>query len=345
MSSLPSEPLIEDGKAITQQHARDFESRRGTVIEAEYPGSPAVHILLEIGDGSNKSTAQLSSILGLEVSAVAQVLRDLIDTGEVQEISSVQHEGQKGIQELISDQHEGKREIQEISSAQREGNKILKLTPKGYRLLAQTSTRNIVLKVLNHILSHDAETTFDGSQTYAPSGQAKGLSRDVQIVRGYQPGLMARTLQMIMVHDSSTLDFGAVFNYKQANSLSDLISRLPSPQNEVWTAVLEGKIIGAIYIDGEGLGPNRARLRAFIVDDKIRYGGIGRRLLAEAVAFTDEQSFDETYVRTFQGLDAARHLYESFGFTLKEQLEGLKWGKMAVEQIFVRKLGAAKNST
>ena len=345
MSSLPSETLVEEGKDTSRLRARDLESRSSTVSGTEYPGAPPIHILLEIGDGSNKTTTQLSSILELEVSAVAQTLRDLIDAGEIQEISSVQNEGNKGIQELISDQHEGKRGGQETSSVQHEGNKILKVTPKGYQLLAQSSTRGQVLKVLNHILSLKVGTTFNDLQTYAPSGQAKHVSQDVQILRGYQPGLTARTLQMIMEHDSSTLGFGAVFEYKQANSLSELISRLPNTQNEVWTAVLEGNIMGAIYIDGEGLGSNRARLRAFIVDDKLRYGGIGRRLLGEAVRFTEEQRFDETYVRTFQGLDAARHLYESFGFTFKEQIEGLKWGKMAVEQIFVRKLGAGKNST
>ena len=293
-----------------------------TLAGTDYP-APTIHILIEIGDGSAKNTTQWSKLLNLEVSTVVQIISDLIDDGEIQEISSGHHEG---------------------------GNTdALMLTPKGYQSLTKTDTftRAEVLKVLNRIPSRDAKTILEGLQTYATSlyGKAENFSQGVQIVQGYQPGLLARTLQMFTEHDSRTYGFGPLFQYRCTNSLSDLIPRLKNTQNEVWTAVLEGKIVGTLYVDGEELGSNIARLRVFVVDGDIRGCGIGRRLLAKAIAFTEEQRFDETRLRTFQGMDAARHLYESYGFTLKEETKGTKWGKSVVEQIFMRKTGVGKSTT
>jgi hypothetical protein len=64
--------------------------------------------------------------------------------------------------------------------------------------------------------------------------------------------------------------------------------------------------------------------------------GVGRVLLERAMAFVDAH-YDETYLWTFKGLDAARHLYEAAGFTLAEESEGRQWGSVVVEQRFVRR--------
>ena len=96
----------------------------------------------------------------------------------------------------------------------------------------------------------------------------------------------------------------------------------------------------AVAIDGEDLGPGVAYLRWFIVDDGIRGGGIGRKLLSAALEFCDRQGFAEVQLWTFQGLDAARHLYEALGFSLAEERLGRQWGKEVKEQRFVRRGGA-----
>ncbi|MBI1772590.1 MAG: GNAT family N-acetyltransferase, partial [Burkholderiales bacterium] len=79
-----------------------------------------------------------------------------------------------------------------------------------------------------------------------------------------------------------------------------------------------------------------AHLRWFIVDDELRGGGIGRRLLKEAISFCEQQQFSEIQLWTFKGLDAARRLYEEAGFVLLEELPGRQWGEEVVEQRFSR---------
>ncbi|SPX55800.1 GNAT family transcriptional regulator [Klebsiella pneumoniae] len=77
-------------------------------------------------------------------------------------------------------------------------------------------------------------------------------------------------------------------------------------------------------------------MRWFILDDSCRGTGIGRRLLSEAMAFCDSRQFSAVQLWTFKGLDAARKLYESFGFTLIREWQGEQWGKVMTEQQFTR---------
>ena len=98
----------------------------------------------------------------------------------------------------------------------------------------------------------------------------------------------------------------------------------------------EGQSIGSVAIGGEDIGANIAHLRWFIVGDGVRSGGVGRRLLAAALAFVDEKGFAETHLWTFSRLSAARHLNEAHGFVCVEERPGTQWGNEVLEQRFVR---------
>ena len=121
-----------------------------------------------------------------------------------------------------------------------------------------------------------------------------------------------------------------------ASGVAEFATRLSSPANQIWLAMREGKIVGSVAIDGEDLGQQQAHLRWFILDDSCRGTGIGRRLLSEAMAFCDSRQFSAVQLWTFKGLDAARKLYESFGFTLIREWQGEQWGKVMTEQQFTR---------
>lgn len=108
-------------------------------------------------------------------------------------------------------------------------------------------------------------------------------------------------------------------------------------RNQIWLAVKNGVIVGSVAIDGEDLGNNEAHLRWFILGDGCRGSGVGRRLLTEAINFCDNQRFDAVQLWTFSGLQAARKLYESFGFTLSKEWQGDQWGKTMLEQQFTRR--------
>jgi GNAT superfamily N-acetyltransferase len=159
----------------------------------------------------------------------------------------------------------------------------------------------------------------------------------VQIVPGYQPGLIARIVDMHARYYSRTSGFGQRFESVVASGLASFCDRLDSSRNGIWAAVHKGHIIGSIALDGEDLGNHIAHLRWFILDDDARGTGMGRRLLSTALDFADTQGFSETHLWTFRGLEAARHLYESNGFTCVAEYPGDQWGSIVMEQQFVRR--------
>ena len=158
----------------------------------------------------------------------------------------------------------------------------------------------------------------------------------IAITRGYRPGLLGRIAEMHALYYSCAVQFGLRFESVVAGGLAEFAERLDRPQNAIWAAAQGERIVGAVAIDGEDLGENRAHLRWFIVADGWRGAGVGRKLLSAALAFVDERAFAQTELWTFRGLDAARKLYENSGFACVEERPGDRWGSEVLEQRFVR---------
>jgi hypothetical protein len=58
--------------------------------------------------------------------------------------------------------------------------------------------------------------------------------------------------------------------------------------------------------------------------------------MQEAMSFCEQKRFKRVYLTTFAGLNAARHLYEKFGFRLCHEEDGshLTGKSSLVEQVF-----------
>lgn len=131
---------------------------------------------------------------------------------------------------------------------------------------------------------------------------------------------------------------GRFFEDKVRNELTTFAARMDPVSDGVWVALVDDRIEGSITIDGVHLGDRRAHLRWFIVSNTLRGSGAGRQLLEAALAFCDQQGFSAITLWTFAGLDAARHLYEAFGFELVEARTDTTWGRTLTEQRFDRPL-------
>ncbi|KAH8886256.1 hypothetical protein GQ53DRAFT_750780 [Thozetella sp. PMI_491] len=152
-------------------------------------------------------------------------------------------------------------------------------------------------------------------------------TRRFNIVSGYLPGILGRTVAMHLDYYSGPdFQWGVEFEAGLAKSLSAFIPRLDNPINAAWSAVEEhatsGKldIVGVIFIDGENLNnPDSvpgsiANLKAYIVDESVRGFGLGRKLLDAAMAFVREKGFSECRLWTVKSLAVARRMYEAAGF-------------------------------
>ncbi len=159
-------------------------------------------------------------------------------------------------------------------------------------------------------------------------------SRPPKIVRGYIPGSIGRITELHGVYYHEHWDFGLFFEVKVGSDLCTFLQRYDDASDGIWTAAVNNRIEGAVAIDGRHAQNEGAHLRWFIVSEVLRGQGVGRQLLETAIAFCRQKQYDRVFLWTFQGLEAARHLYESLGFKLVHQQEGTQWGAAVTEQKF-----------
>ena len=160
---------------------------------------------------------------------------------------------------------------------------------------------------------------------------------DVKI-SGYIPGAIGRVIELHGTYYHTHWGFGAFFETLVAKEMAEFLKDFDETRDGFWIATVDGQVAGSISICGQEADTNGARLRWFIVDPNYQGHGAGKRLMEEAIGFCLHKNFKRIYLTTFAGLDAARHLYEKWGFTLYEEHEGDHWGTKVTEQAFERML-------
>ena len=151
---------------------------------------------------------------------------------------------------------------------------------------------------------------------------------------GYVPGAIGRIAELHAIYYHKHWDFHVFFESKVATELSEFLCRFKEARDGFWVASVDERIVGSVAIDGVNHDSKGAHLRWFIVAPENQGQGIGKILIEEAIEFCRKKRFARVYLWTFAGLDAARHLYEKYGFRLCEQCEGNQWGKTVTEQMF-----------
>lgn len=151
---------------------------------------------------------------------------------------------------------------------------------------------------------------------------------------GYTPGAIGRIAELHAIYYHRHWGFYVFFESKVATELSEFLCRFNEIHDGFWVASVDEKILGSIAIDGINFDSKGAHLRWFIVTPENQGYGIGKILLEEAIEFCRKKGFGRVYLWTFAGLDAARHLYEKYGFRLCKLCEGNQWGKTVTEQMF-----------
>lgn len=157
---------------------------------------------------------------------------------------------------------------------------------------------------------------------------------DVQIIRGYAPGVIGRVTEMHAAYYGREWGFGLFFEARVATELAEFLGRYDERRDGFWTAQVQGSIEGFIALDGLHAEAEGAHLRWFIVSDALRGQGAGGRLMEAAIGFCRSCGHRRVYLNTFEGLHAARRLYERCGFRLIEQQRGTQWGREVDEQRF-----------
>ena len=154
------------------------------------------------------------------------------------------------------------------------------------------------------------------------------------IFPGYFLGAIGRMVELHATYYHLNWGFGLFFEIKVATEMSEFFTRFDERRDGFWTLCFNHRVEGGIAMDGIKATTDGAHLRWFILSPETCGRGFGNRLMEEAISFCKKRSYRKVYLWTFEGLHAARHLYEKFGFKLLEQTEGSQWGKKLIEQKF-----------
>ncbi len=156
---------------------------------------------------------------------------------------------------------------------------------------------------------------------------------------GYRPGAIASVVRLHIDYYDKHWNFGLAFEMKVASELLEFLSRI-DPEHDMFLCAYDsdGQLLGSITIDAADVDDKGAHLRWFIVSEECTGLGVGKALISSAIEHCDQLKFDRIYLTTFKGLDAARALYDRFGFVLESENDKDQWNGGVIEQKFFRLL-------
>jgi len=170
----------------------------------------------------------------------------------------------------------------------------------------------------------------------APSSELEG---GVTLRHDLRPGDLGTLVQLHGTIYAQEYGFDATFEAYVAGPLVQFVlSR--SARDQLWVAEQTGRVVGCIAI--VGATATEAQLRWFLVDPSARGLGLGKRLLAEAVAFCEACGYESVFLWTVSALTAAARLYRSAGFDKVEEKPGRRWGVEVIEERYLRRLAGTK---
>ncbi|WP_104654503.1 bifunctional helix-turn-helix transcriptional regulator/GNAT family N-acetyltransferase [Ralstonia insidiosa] len=316
----PREQTISELREVSRRLVRELGFMRSTLAQSDLPPS-AVHAILEIAGTPGIQARDLAERLRLDKSSTSRQVTRLESDGLV-ERRACDGDGRSSELYLTRAGQQLRRKIDAYASDQ-VSNALRHLAPLDQqRLLASLS-------------QYVSALADDNDHKPQQAGTGSGTGGGIQIVQGYVPGCIGDIASLHGRFYAQHWGFGVFFERRVATELATFAAALPDDNKALWLCVENGRCLASLAMDGN---PHyrAAHLRWFIVDDALRGTGVGRELMSRAMRFADAH-FDETYLNTFKGLDAARHLYESFGFVLTQEEDGSQWGSTVTEQQFRRR--------
>ena len=153
---------------------------------------------------------------------------------------------------------------------------------------------------------------------------------DQVIIRVFQPEDLGWIVDRHVVLYEKEQGFDHTFR----NYVEDPVKRFGetmSPENEnLWVAEVQKRRIGIIAV--VRVDDTTAQLRWYLVEPETRGHGVGKLLMKTAIEFCRSAGYHRVFLWTVSQLDAARHLYQAFGFEMTEREEHSIWGRLQTEE-------------
>lgn len=123
--------------------------------------------------------------------------------------------------------------------------------------------------------------------------------------------------------------FDQTFEYYLLKAMAEYLEG-EKRTGQVWVIENSGSVGGSIaMVEKE---PGIAQLRWFLIIPELRSLGLGRKLMDTSLAYCRTKGYGHVFLWTVSHLEAARHLYEKYGFRKTEELPHNIWGQKLTEE-------------
>ncbi len=157
----------------------------------------------------------------------------------------------------------------------------------------------------------------------------------IEVRTRLKPGDLGEIVRLHGVLYAREYGFDHTFEAYVAGPLAQF-AKAGTPRERLWIAERGDQIVGCIAIVAHS--PRVAQLRWFLVHPDARGIGLGKRLIAEAVAFCRDANYESSILWTVSSLTVAAHLYRSAGFVKVEEKPARQWGVDVVEERYELRL-------
>ena len=151
----------------------------------------------------------------------------------------------------------------------------------------------------------------------------------LHIHEGFVPGFAAEMIRLHMDYYAKQWGLGQNFETHLLRDFTALMEVYDPARDQILSLQNQnGDILGTLVVEASTQnGPDVARLRFFVMSEQTKGQGWGQKMIERALGTCKARGQHKLWLTTFDGLDAAKALYERAGFRQTEVFDQDTWNE------------------